>query len=144
MSACEHTVAACIGFAVSVALVGCISGVESIAADVSPEGWNEPVELRHLNTDTLTIKQLHLTLRHSATIPASDGRYVVEALSPSGTGRRDTLTVTLSPDTQRKKLGEAAATPVNLRLSEAGQWRFVVTPMQNTTGVWSVGIELKQ
>ena len=121
----------------------CMSGTESIVADVSPAGWSEPVEMQYSNTDTLTLKQLQLTLRHGETTGQATGRYVVETISPSGAAVRDTLTISILPDTQRNRLGEAWATIRGVRFAETGDYRFVVHPLRNTSGVWSVGIDLK-
>ncbi len=143
MGVCKHIIASCTGLAMAAALGGCMSGTESIVADVSPAGWSEPVEMQYSNTDTLTLKQLQLTLRHGETTGQATGRYVVETISPSGAAVRDTLTISILPDTQRNRLGGAWATIRGVRFAETGDYRFVIHPLRNTSGVWSVGIDLK-
>lgn len=135
-----------IGFTVALTIVwtmltGCMSGTESIAADVSPEGWREPVELQYSNADTLTLKKIRLTLRHSATREMSGGRFLLETASPSGAVTRDTLWVRVLLKAQGNKLEEAWAPPMEVRFPEAGGYVFTVTPMAEMRGVWSVGIE---
>lgn len=144
MGICGYVTAACVAFAGLAAMTGCISGVESIAADVSPEGWSKPVGMLYSNTDTLTAKELQLTLRHSANYGSLDGRYVVKTASPSGVLRYDTLAIGSFQKTQGNKLAEARAQPVSVNLSEHGDYSFTVTPLQEVRNVWNVAIELKQ
>jgi hypothetical protein len=129
--------------AASAGLAGCISGQNSVAADVSPKGWSEPVEMRYVNNDTLGVKQLQLTLRHSANIQSSTGRHVIVTISPSGIATRDTLTINMLLNTRQNSLMEAHATGRRIWMTEPGEWRFVVTPLQNTVGVWSIGLDIK-
>jgi hypothetical protein len=124
--------------------IGCMSRFDSVAVDVPPSGWSEPVEMRYANHDTLTIRSLTVALRHATTITSSAGRYVMVSVSPSGAARRDTLAIPIVFDPRRNKTGEAVAErPLRRRLDESGEWLFVVTPMQRTEGVWSVGLEIK-
>jgi hypothetical protein len=130
--------------AAAATLAGCMSQSESMAVDIPPGGWSEPVEIRYSNRDTLSIRSLTVALRHSASIPSSAGRYVVVSISPSGSARRDTLAIPISFDPRRNRAGEAVAeSPLRRRLYEPGEWLFVVTPMQPIAGVWSVGLEIK-
>ena len=123
---------------------GCLSSTQSAVADVSPEGWREPVEIDLKNTDTISVRELRLVLRHSATIGIVEGRYAVERLSPWGDISRDTLAIGIQPDTQRNRTGEAYSSPERVRLTEPGSYRFTVTPLREMHGIWSVGIELEQ
>ena len=126
-----------------IALVGCISGTESVAADVSPEGWAEPVEMVYRNSDTLSVRKLHLALQYSATLEERAGRYAVEIVSPKGAQVRDTLTINLLPAMQGNDLKETAAHLFSARLAESGDYRLIVKPLQNVVGVWSVGIDFE-
>jgi hypothetical protein len=123
---------------------GCMSRFDSVAVDVPPGGWSDPVEMWYSNSDTLAIRSLTLALRHSSSTDSSSGRYVVVSVSPSGTARRDTLSIDIAFDPAHNRQGEARAErPMRRRLDESGSWLFVVVPMQRTTGVWSVGMEIK-
>jgi hypothetical protein len=138
--------AAALAMAMAVA-AGCLSGTESLSADVSPAGWNAPATMRYDNTDTLAVKSLILTLRHDSSAPSSTGRYVVETASPSGASWRDTLTVGITLDPGRNRPGEACPADgrvIRRRFDEPGLWHLTVAPLQNTVGVWSVGLDIKK
>lgn len=136
-------VAACTAATVLLSVARCMSDSESMVADVSPEGWKEPVEMRYHNTDTLAVKELSLAIRHGAEAGDIDGRYIVETLSPWGKLSCDTLTINIVSDYERKKTGEASSAPAHITFSETGEYRFTVTPMQSYSGIWSVGIEVR-
>ncbi len=119
----------------------CISGTESIAADVSPEGWSEPVEMRYSNTDTLARKELGLALLHASVLAETGGRFVVEITSPTRNVTRDTLTVRILPVAGGNELMETRATPLEVCFSEEGDYLLTVTPLKRVYGVWSVGID---
>jgi hypothetical protein len=129
--------------AVSFIVTSCLSGTECVIADVSPKGWSEPIELQYFHADSLSQKQIDLILRHDRVLEKSTGRYALEVISPSGSKVRSTLTIDILPDTQRNRLAEVRATAGGIGLSGSGDYRFVISPLQNTTDVWSVGIELK-
>ncbi|MDR2894914.1 MAG: hypothetical protein LBU97_05580 [Alistipes sp.] len=126
------------------ALVGCVSGTDVAAADVSPDGWHRAVAIPYSNSDAHSLRDLTLTLRHSATASVRSGRYVVGALSPSGFHRADTLVVDIAPDPRTNSLRESHAVWPGIRLDEQGEWRFTVTPFGPTVGVWSVAVELRR
>jgi hypothetical protein len=111
--------------------------------DVSPKGWNEPVELQYFNTDTLAQKQIDLILRHDRVLEKSNGRYAVEIMSPYGDVLCDTLSINILPNAQRNRLGETNSLVKGIEFTKTGDYHFTVSPLQNTTGIWSVGIELK-
>jgi len=130
-------------FALALVLAACAPRTsQSVAADVPPTGWTEPVEMRYENNDTVSISELRLSLRHSAAATRAEGRYVLWSVSPRGAVTSDTLAVVIAPDARTgNKLSETAAErPLTARLAEPGEWRLTVTPLQNTRGVWSVAI----
>ncbi len=141
MTVGEHIVAW--GACLALALTGCISGTRAVVADVSPEGWRAPVELRYLNDDSLAARRFRLALRHSAEADSVTGRYLVEAISPSGIPARDTLTVSILFDAQRNRLGEARSSASEIEIAGAGEWLFAVTPLRPVPGVWSIGLEFE-
>lgn len=144
MKAGCYFVTVCAIAAMWAASTGCMSGTESLAADVRPEGWRESVELRYVNTDTLTVRELQLTFRHSSAHESPGGRYILRTASPSGAVTRDTLRVRVFLKAQGNKLEEAWTPPTNVRFTETGEYVFTVTPMQNTVGVWSVGMDISK
>jgi hypothetical protein len=120
-----------------------MSGSEALAADVPANGWNTPAEMRYTSSGSLRTRLLELALRYSATATSSGGRFVFETIAPSGFRTRDTLAIPMSLDIQQNKLREALTPATRIRLGEEGEWRFVVTPLQNTTGVWSIALDIK-
>jgi hypothetical protein len=114
-----------------------------MVADVSPEGWREPVDMRYANTDTLTYRRLELTLAHSSDAELPDERFTLATISPSHVIKLDTLRMAAGLRIQNNGMQQTQATPLLVRLTESGEWRFVITPLQNTVGVWSVGIDFK-
>lgn len=98
--------------------------------------------MRYGNDDTVSVRQLRLSLRHSAAATRTEGRYVLRSVSPRGSFTADTLAVSIAPDARTgNKLSETVAErPLAARLAEPGEWRFTITPLQNTRGVWSVAI----
>ncbi len=125
-------------------LAGCLSAMRTVAADVPPEGWSRPVEMSHINRDTLTLTALTLSLRHSAVVSPSTGVFRVARLSPRGERRVDTVRVDIPPIVSRTgRLHETSAPALPpTAFSEPGEWRFTVTPLRAMQGVWSVAIEL--
>jgi hypothetical protein len=121
---------------------GCVSGTESLAVDVSPEGWSSPVQMRYSNRDTLAAKELHLALRHAPVLEETSGEFAVRIASPLGNIACDTLAVSRLPLAGGNELGESQAAPQQVHFSELGDYLLTVTPLQETTGVWSVGVEL--
>ncbi len=125
-------------------LASCVSGYEVVAADVPPAGWNEPVTLLYSNTDTLTLKDVSLTLRHSVEVSPSEGDFLVETVSPSKAGSYSTIRMKLDSPVSGNNLYETSV-PLRggVRLSETGDYVFTVTPLQDMRGVWSVAIDFK-
>lgn len=130
--------------ATAATLAGCMSGTQTVAADVSPEGWSEPVVLRHFNSDTLSAANLTLSLRHSAAVLPAAGSFIIERLSPWGEIRIDTMMVDIPPIVSNTgRLHETTvAAGIQVPFAEAGEWRFTVTPLQTMQGIWSVAIEI--
>ncbi len=123
---------------------GCMSGVEAATGDVSPEGWSRRAELTYNNTDTLSLRNLELTLRHSVNVEPSEGMYVVGMIAPSGVVTETGVRMEVAEQTVHA--GRLHETSVPIRsgvvLDEAGEWQITVTPLQNVRGVWSVSITL--
>jgi hypothetical protein len=136
--------------------IACVSGYEILSTDISPERWDETVVMQYDNSDTLTIKELSLSLRHNIEVVPAPGLYVVGTTSPSGAQTRDTLRLAFSGKDPRLEFGSEFGSDVNntLRettvrvrsrapLPEKGEWIFTVTPLQPTRGVWSVAFSFK-
>ncbi len=133
-----------VAFALPFCLASCLSGYEVVAADVSPAGWSEPVTLLYSNTDTLTLKDVSLTLRHSVEVSPLESGFLIETVSPSKAGSYSNLRMKFSSPVSGNNLYE---TSVSLRtgmlFSESGDYVFTVTPMQEVSGVWSIAIDFK-
>jgi hypothetical protein len=132
---------------VSISSTGCMSGNNSVAADVSPKGWDTPVEMVYSNRDTLSERMAVLFLRHDQR--THGGKYAVEFRAPSGNiALCDTVSVG-TPNTHDVSISIPPTISFSvkwpyrrrLRLTEEGDYRLTVTPLQNVRGVWSVGID---
>jgi hypothetical protein len=131
--------------AVIVALAGCMSAMQTVAADVPPGGWSEPEDLIYIKRDTLTVATVALSLRHSVEVSPSSAAFRVVRLSPWGERHVDTVRIDIPPILFRTgRLHETTAplSPSRAAFSEPGEWHFTVTPLQTMSGVWSVAIEL--
>jgi hypothetical protein len=124
-------------------LGACISHHDSVVADVNPFGWSTPVTISYINSDTVSVKEAALLLRHAA--DARVGRIVIEAHSPSGAMARDTVAVTLAPNTASNNIQElSVAYRRGVMFAEAGAYSFTLTPTAEMTGVWSIGIQFNK
>jgi hypothetical protein len=128
------------------ALSGCMSGNNSVVTDVSPKGWNTPAEMVYSNRDTLSERMAVLFLRHDQR--THEGKYAVEFRAPSGNiAFCDTVSVG-TPNTHNVSISIPPTISFSvkwpyrrrLRLTEEGDYRLTVTPLQNVRGIWSVGI----
>jgi hypothetical protein len=133
-------IAICAGFLAT----ACISGYEILSADVSPTGWNEPVVMSYVNSDSLAVRGLIFSLRGTIEATPHEGVYVIGATSPSGAQFRDTLRVALAgfgTSAFNNNLRETR-TPLHsqMRLDETGEWTVSVAPMQEVRGVWSIAL----
>ena len=138
--------------AVAVAtLAGCMSGNGAVVADVSPRGWNSPAEMTLANTDTVSTRGTSLYLRHDQR--TLDGRYAVEFVAPSGrvasldtvevkTARNGGRYVRVQPDIPVSIEWTLTGFGRGVRLAEQGRYAIRITPLQNTVGVWNVGLEM--
>lgn len=124
-------------------LAACISGHDSVVADINPMGWGKPAELSYANKDTIEAREAALVLRYGN--DARSGNYIIEAQSPSGAKTRDTLAVTLTIERTSNNIHELNMPyRADIRLGEEGDYIFTIIPPAETKGIWSVGIDFKK
>jgi hypothetical protein len=138
----KQAVKAWVTLVLSVGFGGCMSRLDSVVADVNPTGWGYPVPVVYANSDTLALKELALVVRYDEA--ASAGEVVVEARSPAGATARDTIWLALTPDKTSNNIREARL-PFRRKavLGDGGEYLFIITPLAEMRGVWSVGIDFK-
>lgn len=124
--------------------VGCVSGFQNVAADVSPQGWSAPVEMRFTNADTLRVRRIVFALRYTPPVEPIERRVAVEIFSPTAMIGCDTLTFRLEPNTSQRRMQECTVQTVFVRLNEQGGWRLVATPLHSLSGVWSVAATIQK
>jgi hypothetical protein len=143
MAKSKSTLAALLVCAMALGLISCLSGRESLAADVDPAGWDSEVKWLYDNRDTLTHKDISFSLRYNADAVASKGVYIIESITPSGGHIEDALHVTIDPQGDNNLHETSFVFRTNARFSEVGKYSFTIVPLQRTVGVWSVSMELK-
>lgn len=125
-----------------VCLASCISGHDSVVADVNPAKWVYPVEIVYDNRDTTAIREAALFLRYGN--GTADGVYIIELHAPSGAKARDTVAVNTAAEPRSNNLHEIQI-PYRrgIRLSEEGGYLFRIVPPEGVRGIWSAGIDFK-
>lgn len=121
----------------------CVSGHDSVAADVNPAGWQGAAEMDYENADTLSFREAALILRYDC--GATAGTFIIEACAPSGAKARDSIGLELLPCTASNNLREIRL-PYrdSVIFSEQGIYKFSIVPPEGTRGIWSAGIDLKK
>lgn len=125
--------------------VSCISDWRIVSADVPPRGWSEPVVLRYVNADTVTLSRLTLSLYCAAGASPRENICLVEASTPSGAPECDTLRIGLpGPAALRGNNMHQIDIPFRsrVRFAETGEYSFTVTPLAEVRGVWSVSLSI--
>lgn len=122
---------------------GCMSEQQSVAADVDPAGWSGWTALVYENTDTLTRRNVSLSLRYNADASPREGTYYVAIASPSGDVKEDGVQVALDPATGNNLYEARVLLGSGVHFAESGRYVFNVKPAVPTFGVWSVALEIR-
>ncbi len=126
-------------------MYSCMSNHETVVVSVNPERWHRPAVLVYPNTDTLTLREAAFVLRYGPEVEPLNGKYIIEAQSPSGARTRDTLDITVTPRASGSGLREMRVPyRTGVRLAGEGDYNFTVTPPPGTGGIWSVAIDFRK
>jgi hypothetical protein len=116
---------------------------DSVVTDVNPAGWDTPAKIVYINTDTLATREAALLVRYDN--DARAGKVIIEAHSPAGAAACDTVAVTPTPNDASNNLQEARLPfRAGVVLGQAGEYLFIITPLAEMRGVWSVGIDFEK
>ena len=109
--------------------------------------WNAdaPAVILFDNTDTASIRETSLVLRHDSRIKTDSVLLRISSLSPDSCRRTDTLTVTL----RRKPLSgdicqSMQAVPEYTRLHCMGLYTFEIAPLAPVRGIWGAALDFSK
>ncbi len=122
---------------------GCVSRGVSLAGDVDPNGWNETITwIFPYTSDKPTRIDLSFAVRYGSDATPAKNVYVMEVFFPSGEHFNCPIELELTPVTDNNLHEARTVFLTGVTMAETGDYRFSVTPLQPTRGVWSVALDL--
>lgn len=109
--------------------------------------WNAdaPAVIRFDNTDTASIRDTRLVLRHDSRIKTNSVVLRINSLSPDSSRRTDTLTVTLRRNPLSGDICQSMQTvPGYTRLHCMGQYTFEIAPLAPVRGIWGTALDFSK
>lgn len=117
---------------------------EAMVADVSPTEWRGAVSVTYSNSDTLTLRDIDLALRHSVEVWPRHNTLIVERMAPSGARTQEVVDVAIDVTAAQASRLHETVTRLHseFRFDEVGDYRFTVSPLRPVAGIWSSSIEI--
>lgn len=114
---------------------------ESVAVDTSPIKWEYPVCLNYVNSDTVALRNILLTVRYDASA-ADTASFIVSFTEPSGITAYDNVKMYLVKTSSRQTLKEKQQEfRTNAVLRRSGNYRIAIAPKTPQKGIWGVAIK---
>ena len=130
----------------SLMLFACKQTPEVYTADINPLSWtqDESVSVSFVNEDTVSLRNISIITRYIKNNNASDLMFVLSTVTPTGIVWSDTITMS-------RDLGEHISSDMwenemiyrkNVIFGERGLYRVHFKPLENTNGVYAMGIHV--
>lgn len=125
---------------------GCVSPQQSAATDVNPLRWDSRAEIRLPNADTVTLRDATIFLRCNDRFTEDTLTVRIATLTPDSLRFGEWFRLVIVRPEGPAALVREAAIPYRrrIRLSEAGDYRFDITPVRPVRGIEAVGIDLEE
>lgn len=130
--------------AVCAAAGGCMAHTQCVAVDVDSRDWSRPALLSFTNSDTTTLRDLHLFIRCNERFEADSLPLRVMLLSPDSLRFEERFVLR----TERGELPAARSrvceAPYRSRvvLPDTGRYRLIIAPETPQNGIEAVGINI--
>lgn len=123
---------------------GCISEHQSFAVDIDTRCWAAPVTLTVPNADTVTLRDVRLTLRHDLSFDGGPIGVTVRTERPDSMLYEEHFVLRPSSDGRGAAAVHDFAQPYRLRVrfDREGDYRITLTPDRPAGGVLAVGVDI--
>ncbi len=127
---------------VAIGFGGCIASHQSVVADVNVEDWRGETTITMLNSDTTTLRDLDIFVRHTPSVSPQSFGVVIESIAPDSSSFTEEITIHL--DTRNK--GKISIRPyrTNGVWRQIGEYKMNITPTTKVSGVEAVGLNIKR
>ncbi len=125
-------------------MAGCISSHQSFVVDTSDREWSEAVSVVIPNSDTISLRDLRITLRHDGDFRGEKVEVTITTMRPDSLLFSEPMVLHLSDDGR----SESALHDVvceyrrDVLFDMVGDYRMVITPMKPQQGILAVGVDI--
>lgn len=123
---------------------GCISEHQSFAVDIDTRCWAAPATLTVPNADTVTLRDVRLTLRHDLSFDGAPIGVTVRTVRPDSVQYEEHFVLRPSADGRSAAAIHDVTLPYRLRVrfDREGDYLITLTPDRPAGGVLAVGVDI--
>ncbi|MDE5636896.1 MAG: hypothetical protein K2J51_06495 [Alistipes sp.] len=122
----------------------CLSEHQSFAVDIDSRCWTAPATLVVPNADTVTLRDVRLTLRHDLAFDGEPIGVTVRTVRPDSMQYEEHFVLHPSDDRRSAAAIHDTTQPYRLRVrfDREGDYRITLTPDRPAEGVLAVGVDI--
>lgn len=128
----------------ALAAVSCISEHQSFAVDIGSRCWDAPATLTVPNADTVTLRDMRLTMRYDLSFDGGPVGMTVCTVRPDSMRCEEHFVLRPEGDRRSAAAIHDIAQPYRLRVrfDRVGDYRITLTPDRPAAGVLAVGVDM--
>lgn len=126
------------------AMFGCSTAGRSYMVEIAGDVWDGPVTVEIPNTDTTTLCDLRIALRHDGSAEGRRIEMTVRTVTPDSLWIEEPLSVTVGDDGRSRSLQHETQVIYRRRalLRKEGCYRMTLTPVRAVRGVTAAGVDI--
>ncbi|MBP3483187.1 MAG: hypothetical protein J6K28_07340 [Alistipes sp.] len=142
----RRTTSAVCSAAVALLSFGCASAPETIMNGVDPFGWDEATVVEYDNRDTVSLRDLALTIRYGAALKDNRLPLTITTMAPDSTciSEQKVFFLECRPGPAATAAVENIVYRRSARLSQQGTYSVTIEPHVPLKGVEAVGITFEK
>lgn len=123
---------------------GCMAHTQCVAVDVDTRDWSRPAFLSFINSDTTTLRDLHLFIRCNERFEADSLPLHVMFLSPDSLRFEERFVLRAERGELPAARSRVCEAPYRSRvvLPDTGRYRLIIAPATPQRGIEAVGINI--
>lgn len=124
-------------------LSACIAPQSAYMASVDARSWHSAEMVTYINSDTLTLRDLNIVLRHNSNFKESVLPLKIVITTPDARYFEEIREVQLQPKSSTSAVATTNSIPyrTNVLLAQKGCYIFSFEPLTEIRGVESIGVE---
>lgn len=123
----------------------CVAPQSGYMQHIAEQPWSQGVEVRYVNSDTLSLRTLSLAVRYNSSFKADSLPVTVRLTAPDGRWYEEPFVIHLEHPYTSASVASVESVPyrADSRLDMCGDYIFSITPLVAVEGVEAIGVEIE-